>query len=64
MIVATVGWLSLVAYHTIWGFTVSSEGGLLHAFGTVMTWGLVAALAYLATMSALGVALLLNRDSR
>ena len=62
MIAATLVWLSIVAYHAIWGITVSSEGGVLQAFGTVMAWGFLVALAYLGTMALLGVALLLTRD--
>ena len=62
MIVTTVVWLCVVAYHAVWGFTVSAEGVLLHAFGSVMVLGLLESLAYLATMAILAVALLLIRD--
>jgi hypothetical protein len=64
MIVTTVVWLSVVAYHAVCGITVSSEGGILQAFGTIAAWGFFLALAYLATMAVLGTALLLIRERK
>ena len=64
MVAVTLSWLSVVAYHAVWGITVSSEGGILQAFGTVAAWGFFLALAYLATMAVLGIALWLIRERK
>jgi hypothetical protein len=64
MVAATLAWLSIVVYHAVFGITVSSEGGIMQAFGTVAAWGFFLAVAYLATMAVLGLALLLTRDAR
>jgi hypothetical protein len=49
MVAATLAWFSVKAYHAIWGFTVSAEGGLLGGLASVAALGFLEALIYLVT---------------